>query len=140
MTFRLLIVDDDPVTLLGLRDALQLRFADATITTVDSAENALSVMNTSRFDAVVTDVKMPGIGGMALLSKIKRRYPECLVFVMTAHDPELHAEALRHGAYAFIPKPLDMELLPRLLSRAFNHGRLINVVHDRNRQSIGSDQ
>jgi DNA-binding NtrC family response regulator len=140
MTFRLLIVDDDAVTLLGLRDALQLKFPDATITTTDSAENALSVLNTSRFDAVLTDVKMPGIGGMLLLGEIKRRYPKCLVLVMTGHDPELRVEALRQGASAFLEKPLDMERLPRLLSRALDHARLINALHDRNRQSIGPDQ
>ena len=130
MAFRLLIVDDDPVTLLGLRDALQLRFPDATISTADSAEDALSLMNTSRFDVVLTDVKMPGIGGMLLLGQIKRRYPECLVIVMTGHDAGLRVEALQEGASAFMEKPLDMNRLRGLLSRVLDHRRLINILHD----------
>ena len=137
MAFRLLIVDDDPSTLLGLRDALELKFPDATITPTDSAENALSVMTSSAFDVVLTDVKMPGMGGMLLLGEIKRRYPDCLVVVMTGNDPGLRVEALRQGASAFIEKPLDMEQLRRLLSRALDHAHLINALHERNRQSLG---
>jgi two-component system, response regulator YesN len=62
---RLLIVDDDPVTLLGLRDALQTRFPNITIVSADSGEHALRTLRTSRFDVVLSDVRMPGMGGMA---------------------------------------------------------------------------
>jgi DNA-binding NtrC family response regulator len=142
MTFRLLIVDDDPVTLLGLREGLQFKFPDAVITTAGSAEDALSQLNSSiQVDVVLSDVRMPGMDGMGLLREIKARYPECVVFLMTGHGPELRLEALRLGASAFLDKPLDVQRLGTLLSRAVDQARLINALHDRNRQShLGSSR
>ena len=59
---------------------------------------------------------------------------------MTGHDLNLQAEALRQGASAFMEKPLDMERLPRLLTGALDHARLIDILHDRNRQSVGPEK
>jgi two-component system C4-dicarboxylate transport response regulator DctD len=127
MAFGLLIVDDDPVTLLGLREGLQLKFPDAVIATAGSAEDALSQLNSpSHFDVVLSDVRMPGMDGMGLLREIKARFPECVVFLMTGHDPGLRVEALRLGASAFMDKPLDMQRLGTLLARAVDHARLLN--------------
>ena len=141
MAFRLLIVDDDAVTLLGLREGLQLRFADAIIVTAGSAEDALTQLHSSGpFDLVLSDVRMPGMDGLGLLREIKTRFPDCVVFLMTAADENVRMQAFRLGAASFIEKPLDMQRLLGMLSRALHHGRQINIVHDRNRRSIGPDQ
>jgi DNA-binding NtrC family response regulator len=142
MAFRLLIVDDDPVTLLALCEGLQVKYPDADIAIAGSAEDALSQLNSStHIDVVLSDVRMPGLDGMGLLREIKSRYPECLVFLMTGHGSGLRFEALRLGASAFLDKPLDMQRLGTLLSRAVDQARLITALHERNRQShLGSSK
>ena len=109
MAFRLLIVDDDPATLLGLHDALQTKFPDADIFTAPSAEHALIRMNSSEsFDIVLSDIRMPGMNGVVLLREIKARFPACIVFLMTGAQGDFRMEALRLGAAGLLEKPLDI--------------------------------
>ena len=121
-------MDDDAVTLFALRDAFQRKFPDANIATAGCGGDALIRLAGSTFDVVLSDVCMPGMDGMVLLHEIKARYPECIVFMMTA-NPLFRMEALRLGAAAFIEKPLDMQRLGTLLLRAMEHGRIINGLH-----------
>jgi DNA-binding NtrC family response regulator len=132
---RLLIVDDDPATLLGLRDALQTRLPNSSIATADSGENALATLYVSNFDVVLSDVRMPGMDGMALLREIKARHPQCIVFLMTGHGVDLRMEALRLGASSFLEKPLDLPRLTGLLSRAVEQAKLLNAWHERSHRS-----
>ena len=131
MAFRLLIVDDDPATLLALHDALQTKFPEAEILTAPSAERALIRINSSEaFDIVLSDIRMPGMNGLVLLREIKARFPECIVFLMTGAEGDLRTEALRLGASGFLEKPLDTQQLGTLLAHSLDHGRLINVLHE----------
>ena len=75
---------------------------------------------------VLSDIRMPGMKGLVLLREIKARFPNCVVFLMTGAEGDLRMEAIRLGASAFIEKPLDIERLGSLLSRAIDQSRLIN--------------
>jgi DNA-binding NtrC family response regulator len=94
----------------------------------------VSRLNNRRF------ILKPGMNGLVLLREIKARFPECLVLLMTGHgDPSLRMEAVRLGATAFLEKPLDIEHLGGLLSRALEQPPLINAVQEANPQiSLGS--
>jgi two-component system, response regulator YesN len=137
MALRLLIVDDDPLVLPYLRVGLQHKLPEAVITTAQSAEDALSQLNAS-VDVVLADVRMPGMDGVGLLCEIKTRFPACAVFLMTGHDPGVRVEAFRLGASSFLKKPLDMQRIGTLLSRAVDQVHLIHALYDRNCQSPGS--
>jgi CheY-like chemotaxis protein len=75
MRSRLLIVDDDPDLLVILPDAIQLRLPDSVIDTAPSADKALEQIKTVDYDAIITDIKMPGMDGLALMQEIRKIRP-----------------------------------------------------------------
>jgi DNA-binding NtrC family response regulator len=116
---RVLIVDDDPALLQALPQALQLRMAEATVETADSAAVALERIAARDYDAIVTDIKMPGMDGLALLAEIRRRQPDTPILIITGHgEYDLSVRALRGGAYDFIQKPIDRDHFVATLYRA----------------------
>src|SRR6058998_2920453 len=116
---RVLIVDDDPALLQALPRALQIRMAEVTVETADSAAAALDRIAAGDYDAIVTDIKMPGMDGLALLAEIRRRQPDTPILIITGHgEYDLSVRALRGGAYDFIPKPIDRDHFVAVLYRA----------------------
>jgi len=116
---RVLIVDDDPALLQALPQALRLRMAEVTVETADSAAVALDRIAARDYDAIVTDIKMPGMDGLALLAEIRRRQPDTPILIITGHgEYDLSVRALRGGAYDFIQKPIDRDHFVATLYRA----------------------
>ena len=72
---RVLIVDDDLALLQALSEALRLRVDEVTVDTADSGAAALDRIAARDYDAIVTDIKMPGMDGLALLAEIRARRP-----------------------------------------------------------------
>src|SRR3989442_8159832 len=107
---RVLIVDDDPALLQALPEALRLRMNGLTVDTADSAAAALDRIAARDYDAIVTDIRMPGKDGFGLLSEIRTLRPDTPTLLITGHGEQaLAIEALRGGAYDFIQKPLDRD-------------------------------
>src|SRR5438132_837613 len=107
---RVLLVDDDRALLQALPEALRLRMSGVVVDTADSAAAALDRIAARDYDAIVTDIKMPGMDGLALLAEIRERRPDTPVLIITGHnDPALAIQALRNGAYDFIAKPIDRD-------------------------------
>src|SRR5919197_1208001 len=116
---RILIVDDDPALLKALPEALRLRMQDAQVDTCDSAREALARIGDVDYDAIVADIKMPGMDGLALLAEIRALRPDTPTGLITGHGHEdLAVLALRGGAYDFIQKPIDREYIVPSLTRA----------------------
>jgi DNA-binding NtrC family response regulator len=116
---RVLIVDDDPALLQALPQALRLRMAEVTVETADSAAAALDRIAAGDYDAIVTDIKMPGMDGLALLAEIRGRQPDTPILIITGHgEYDLSVRALRAGAYDFIQKPIDRDHFVASLYRA----------------------
>lgn len=115
----ILIVDDDHALLEALPEALRLRMGDITIDTCDSAPLALEQMAGYDYDTIVTDIKMPGMDGLALLGRIHDMRPETPTILITGHgEHDLAVQALRGGAYDFIQKPIDRDYVVASLQRA----------------------
>ncbi len=77
-------------------------------------------------DVLLTDLKMPGLGGMALMEKAHERLPSLSVVVMTAFGTIPNAvEAVQKGAYDYLMKPLDFQVLARVVERAVERARLV---------------
>jgi len=120
-----LIVDDDPALLEALPEALRLRMNELTVETCDSAPDALAKIAVEDYDAIVTDIKMPGVDGLALLDEIQQVRPETPTLLITGHgEHDLAIQALRRGAYDYIQKPIDREYFTASLSRAIEKRRL----------------
>src|SRR5438094_6021123 len=116
---RVLIVDDDPALLQALPKALRLRMGGVTVETADSASAALDRITTGDYDAIVTDIKMPGMDGLALLTEIRKHRPDTPTLIITGHgEDELMVRALRGGAFDFVQKPIDRDYFVGSLRRA----------------------
>lgn len=106
-----LIVDDDPDLLQLLK--IRMQRAGFAVEAVESALAALTAMERAQPDVVVTDLKMSGMDGMALLTELESRFPVLPVILLTAHGtiPDAVA-ATKEGAFAFLTKPFaDDELM-----------------------------
>src|SRR5947208_16182778 len=87
--------------------------------TADSAAAALDRMAARDYDAIVTDIKMPGMDGLGLLAEIRGRQPDTPTLMITGHgEYDLALQSLRGGAYDFIQKPIDRDHLVASLRRA----------------------
>jgi two-component system sensor histidine kinase/response regulator len=107
---RILIVDDDPALLEALPAALRLRMDGIEVDTCESGALALELIEAVDFDAVVSDIKMPGMDGLTLLREVKALRPRTPTLLITGHgDHELAVQALRGCAYDFVHKPIDRD-------------------------------
>src|SRR5512140_2762821 len=103
---RILVADDDP----GLREFItdSLELDHHTVVPAKDGREAAKLLDERGFDLVLTDLKMPGLDGMALLRKVRAEQPEVEVIVMTAHGNVDNAvEAMKLGAFEFLQKPLS---------------------------------
>jgi PAS domain S-box-containing protein len=126
---RILLVDDDEALLEALPAALRLRMENIQIDTAESAFEALERIREVDYDAVVTDIKMPGKDGLELLTEAKELSPGTPVLLITGHgEHDLAVRALRGGAYDFVQKPIDRDYFVASLERAIQMRRLDRQV------------
>jgi len=131
MASHVLIVDDDLALLQALPEALRLRMGEVTVDTADSAAVALDRIAARDYDAIVTDIKMPGTDGLTLLAEIRARRPDTPTLMITGHgEHALAIHALRGGAYDFIQKPIDRDYFIASLRRAIQVGALSRRVKE----------
>jgi DNA-binding NtrC family response regulator len=94
------------------------------VTTAADGERALALVASREFDVVVTDIQMPGADGFAVLREVKRRWPATEVVLVTAYASIPKAvEAMREGAYDYLPKPFDPDEVALVVARALERRR-----------------
>jgi DNA-binding NtrC family response regulator len=122
--FHILIVDDEPNIRSGLAKGLT-KEADV-IETAGTVNEALDKFDAGCFQLVIADVRLPGDrDGLDLVSLIHERKPETTVIVITAHGTvETAVDAMRRGAFDFVTKPVDLNLIRQQVSKALDHHRL----------------
>ena len=124
-----LLVDDDPALLKALPETLKLRVHEADVEVCDSGPAALERIKASDYDAIVTDIKMPGMDGLVLLGHVRTLRPDTPTLVITGHgEHDLAVQALRAGAYDYIQKPLERDYFIASLNRAIQVRRLRRQV------------
>ena len=112
-----LIVEDDFHMQLGCVQALQL--AGLSVEAVDSAEDAIPLITPGYAGVVITDMRLPRADGLSLVRHCHALDPDLPVIMITGHgDVTLAVEAMRSGAYDFIPKPFSPEILIEVVRRA----------------------
>ena len=127
-----LIVDDELAVLQALPRALRLRMDGVTVDTAESAGVALDRIAARDYDAIVADIRMPGMDGLALLAEIRTRRPDTPTLMITAHgENDLVIGALRGGACDFIHKPIDRDYFIAALQRAVKTREASRQVKER---------
>ncbi len=95
--------------------------------TAASGEEALALIGRESFDAVLTDLKMPGIDGLELLARLKADYPELVVVMVTAFaSMDTAIQAMKAGAYDYVAKPFKEDEVVLILEKALERGRLLD--------------
>lgn len=113
---KILIVDDEETLTFSLYQAFIKAPYDCEVVTVSSGEEALEKLEEGSFDLVITDIAMPGIDGLELLSIIKSRFPDTKVIIITAYGTDEREErAYKIGAEKYIEKPFDISELRNLV-------------------------
>lgn len=120
------IVDDDKSIRWVLEKALQQ--PRVTIDSFAEAGPVLKKLDRVKPDVIISDVRMPGVDGIALLEKIKHRAPNIPVIIMTAYsDLDRAVSAFQGGAFDYLSKPFDVDEVVSLVSRALAHKQTNNV-------------
>lgn len=126
---RILFVDDNQDILDGLKRALRHEKRRWDLFFINSGESALEFMSANRIDAVITDIRMPGVDGVRLLREVTRLYPNVIRFVLSGHAEEeviLQASKLAHQ---FFPKPCNVDELRTSLERSLSLNELLADSH-----------
>lgn len=109
---KVLIVDDDTNFLLSVQEGLKFYLPDTELIPATTGEEALELLKKDRIDVVITDLKMPGMSGLELLSEISRNYPRTAVIFITAFGtPNVKSEAQKRGAIKYMEKPIELKSL-----------------------------
>lgn len=116
------ILDDDRSIRWVLEKSLSKSGLDTTA--FERGEDLLSRLSYESPDAIISDIRMPGIDGLELLSTIQEQYPELPVIIMTAHsDLESAVASYSRGAFEYLPKPFDVNEAVAMTQRALEHAR-----------------
>ncbi|RJR26091.1 MAG: sigma-54-dependent Fis family transcriptional regulator [Desulfobacteraceae bacterium] len=114
---RILVVDDE----LSMREFLEIMLEQEgyLVTLADSGESACETLGKEFFDLVITDIRMKGVDGIEVLKKAKASDQRTMVVMISAFaTAETAVEAMREGAYDYIPKPFNLDELKRILKEA----------------------
>ncbi|MEM0954190.1 MAG: nitrogen regulation protein NR(I) [Pseudomonadota bacterium] len=128
-TDKVWIVDDDR----SIRWVLEKALSQAGLDTecFDNGETLLRQLENKQPDAIVSDIRMPGMDGLELLSHIREHQPSLPVIITTAHsDLDSAVESYQRGAFEYLPKPFDIEEVVAVTQRALAQAREAGVSSD----------
>ncbi|MGE5492179.1 MAG: sigma-54-dependent transcriptional regulator [Actinomycetota bacterium] len=136
---QVLVVEDDPDVRLGCEQALKLE--DIPVSGTDSAEKARRRITSDFPGVVVSDIRLPGMDGMALLKELQAVDPDLPVVLITGHgDVSLAVQAMKDGAHDFIEKPFSPDYLVEVVRRALDKRRLTLEVRQLRARLESRDQ
>ena len=116
-----LIVDDEKNTREGLARALRRHY---TVHLADNGVTALELMDAEPVDALLSDIRMPGMDGMTLVRRALARTPQPVCILLTAYGSvETAVQAMKSGVYDYIQKPVNLTELELTLNRALHSRR-----------------
>ena len=138
----ILIIEDEPVLARNLRDSLQHTGHDAMLAA--TGEEGLEAARLAPPDLVLLDYRLPGIDGLEVIQKLRRRCGSAAIIMMTAHgNIDTAVEAMKAGASDFLTKPLDLQELGLVVERVLKHRQAtasLDYFRQRERADSARDQ
>jgi two-component system response regulator PilR (NtrC family) len=118
---RVLVVDDDET----IRDTLyDLLSEEYVCQTAETAEKAFARLEADPYEVVLTDISMPGLSGLELLGRVRQRFPNTPVIIISGIGDQEHAQGLiKLGAFDFLLKPFTLEVVEKSVKRALEYRR-----------------
>jgi two-component system cell cycle response regulator len=127
---KILVVDDEEVVCRFLKRVLDGGRREVEV--CNGGQEAIARLETESFDLVITDLKMPGVDGMAVLARAKQLDPLCEVVVITAYaSVESAVEVMKLGAYDYISKPFNVDRIRLVVDKALEKRRLLQAAGER---------
>jgi len=124
---KILLVDDEPDMLSGLKRSFAKRLPDVEVLTATGGTEALKILTQQDIAVVLMDIMMGDMDGLEILDRIRGNDPEQTVILMTGYGTiELAVDAIRRGAWDFVTKPLELDNLTRILQKGLERSRLLN--------------
>lgn len=137
----ILVVDDEKHTRQGLQIALSENYD---VSSAANADEALRLMQTQNFDAIITDLRMSGKSGLNLIDEAIRMPNKPACIMMTAYgNIDVAVEAMKHGASDFLTKPIDIDRLETILARALekrNAGNSSPISEKKSKSSVSNSE
>ena len=133
---KILVVDDEKVIREGCREVLALEGFE--ILLAENGEQGLEMIEKVHFDVVLLDLMMPGLSGFDVLSRVKALHPDTSIVVITGYATIEHSiEAMKNGAFDFIPKPFSPDQLRVVVSKAIEHtSALKDIASEKSRMRV----
>jgi two-component system, OmpR family, response regulator CpxR len=139
---KVLLVDDEREFVQTLSERLLMREMGSVV--AYDGESALSMVNEDEPEVMILDLKMPGIDGIEVLRRVKETRPEIEVIILTGHGSEADRETcMKLGAFAYLQKPADIEMLSDTLKRAnekVQHAKDLRKRKELSAQTIGPQE
>ncbi len=127
MNGTILVIDDEKNIREGLATALELE--DYKVFTADDGKTGLDLLKKESIDLIITDLRMNEVGGEKVLSTVISQNPATKVIILTGHGSiDSAVDAMRHGAYDFLTKPVNLDQLTLIVKRALQ-GRKLEIEH-----------
>lgn len=131
--YQILVVDDEPLIRQSLYEIL--RIEGYRVQAASSAEEALNLIKKMPVDIIVTDMKLPKMSGIELLSHVKKDYPKTEVIVITGYGSiETAVDAMKKGAYDYITKPINDQEIKVIITKIIEKRELLEENEDLKRQ------
>jgi len=127
MPSKVLLVDDEREFVQTLSERLIMRDMGSAV--AYDGESALSLVSEDEPEVMILDLKMPGINGIEVLRRVKQNNPDIEVIILTGHGTDADKElCMKLGAFAYLQKPVDIELLSDTLKKANDKIRIKKSV------------
>jgi len=133
---KILVVDDEKVIRNGCREVLTHEGYETIL--AEDGELGLKMIEEAHFDVILLDLMMPGLSGFDVLSHVKELHPDTSIIVITGYATiENSIEAMKKGAFDFIPKPFSPDQLRVVVSKAIEHtGALKDIANEKSRMRV----
>jgi putative nucleotidyltransferase with HDIG domain len=126
---KILFVDDEPYVLEGMRRMLRSMRNEWTMSFALGGAEAFELLDREPFDVIVTDMKMPGIGGAELLQSVMEKYPQIIRIILSGFSEKEMSMKSVGTTHQYLSKPCDPEVLKRTISRVCDLRNLLTDEH-----------